>query len=940
MLHKFIFKDSILRPFHSTSKRFFFYSFSCAKKSSKLKRKNSTITRIKEKAEEKNNRDSLASMYEIKTISHPTLDSSHPLICITSNTGVKYFVGNISAGSQRIIVCNSVKLGKLKNIFLTGQLNWDKLCGLPGFILTASDQGIKKLGISYSNEILQYLVSSWRYFVFRKGMDIECSKIEFEGENVFQDELLTVKSFKIQTERCINEKNLSTEKCDKSIDSNRLANIKFLNEIILRMFPLDERANATNEKEVISDEELIEMSESDPNLNDDYVNTELPNFGFDKRMNNYSTNYLIEFLPARGRFDINKAKALNIKPGRIFSELTNGKTVTLEDGRIIEPSQVVGQPRYFNKVLVLDIPTKETLTNLSKFLKDENANQTFKANWKNLNLVYYFVDDSINVKGGEFEILVSFLKDELNVKNHVVSHKDYTNNKINFKRTTELTMQLKSLQPNNYQLPIFLLKTKKETLDNDVNIYPLTGNQRFEISADYEICYNNEINDLEEKHTELEYLNEIYNNKVKKFLANDGSEASNDANILSVIPDVFRERKEHITRITKEFISEQLSTFSLLDYLKDNVQAITLGTGSAVPSLLRNVSSTIVRLPFFDEKNNEIDVSSIILDAGENTLGTIQRLFNENERARFFGKELKLIYLSHLHADHHLGIISLIQKWKFYNKDNAEKKLYIVAPWQFEKFLNDVSKVDTELSLKNIVFINCENFVIKSMKLNDNLELQTPERSAISQLYKSLNLSSIKITRAFHCQWSYCVTFSFQLAEKTLFKLSYSGDTRPVKRFAKIGQNSDLLIHEATLEDNLQAAAIEKKHCTISEALKVGKWMKCKKLILTHFSQRYPKIPELNDIHCEKVNNHNEESLANIEDDNSGDYYNHIPTEFAFDGLFIDFKDIGTLQRQSLGKLNEFFRIEAEIEDMQKQELQVALKNKKKDKNKRQKIEN
>jgi len=58
------------------------------------------------------------------------------------------------------------------------------------------------------------------------------------------------------------------------------------------------------------------------------------------------------------------------------------------------------------------------------------------------------------------------------------------------------------------------------------------------------------------------------------------------------------------------------------------------------------------------------------------------------------------------------------------------------------------------------------------------------------------------------------------------------------------------LIHEATFEDGKQNEALEKKHCTIPEALTIAKRMMAKHVILTHFSQRYPKFPLIQEENC------------------------------------------------------------------------------------------
>jgi ribonuclease Z len=60
------------------------------------------------------------------------------------------------------------------------------------------------------------------------------------------------------------------------------------------------------------------------------------------------------------------------------------------------------------------------------------------------------------------------------------------------------------------------------------------------------------------------------------------------------------------------------------------------------------------------------------------------------------------------------------------------------------------------------------------------------------------------------------------------------------------GRGSDLLIHEATMEDELVREAHSKLHSTTSQAIEVGLRMGAKFTLLTHFSQRYAKLPRFN----------------------------------------------------------------------------------------------
>lgn len=88
----------------------------------------------------------------------------------------------------------------------------------------------------------------------------------------------------------------------------------------------------------------------------------------------------------------------------------------------------------------------------------------------------------------------------------------------------------------------------------------------------------------------------------------------------------------------------------------DDLRVTPLGTGSAVPSKYRNVSSTLLHLP--EGKGY------ILLDAGEGTWGQIARRFGSlgEESAEKVLRELKCIFISHMHQDHHAGLSTLLRE--------------------------------------------------------------------------------------------------------------------------------------------------------------------------------------------------------------------------------------------------------------------------------------
>ena len=82
---------------------------------------------------------------------------------------------------------------------------------------------------------------------------------------------------------------------------------------------------------------------------------------------------------------------------------------------------------------------------------------------------------------------------------------------------------------------------------------------------------------------------------------------------------------------------------------------IFLGTNSKTPSELRNVSGILLELP---HDNTE---TLCILDCGAGTYEQFVYQYAPEELEKKL-LSLKVIFMTHLHADHNLGIIDLIKK--------------------------------------------------------------------------------------------------------------------------------------------------------------------------------------------------------------------------------------------------------------------------------------
>lgn len=247
---------------------------------------------------------------------------------------------------------------------------------------------------------------------------------------------------------------------------------------------------------------------------------------------------------------------------------------------------------------------------------------------------------------------------------------------------------------------------------------------------------------------------------------------------------------------------------------------VFLGTGSCIPNKTRNTSAILVEL----EKDR-----FILMDCGEGTYGQIVRFFG-HERAAQVLSNLVGVYISHLHADHHIGLIGLLQgrQHSIERTKSDAGPLMLIAPHQINFWLKTYH-YSFERIRQYYTLVACANL----------LEGKTPDPALIT----GLNLKSIVTTHVRHCPNA----FGVSLTTADGFKLTYSGDTMPCLSLIDIGRDSDLLIHESTMEDGMEVEAQKKTHCTTSQAIEVGRSMGAKFTLLTHFSQRYSKIPIFNE---------------------------------------------------------------------------------------------
>jgi len=260
---------------------------------------------------------------------------------------------------------------------------------------------------------------------------------------------------------------------------------------------------------------------------------------------------------------------------------------------------------------------------------------------------------------------------------------------------------------------------------------------------------------------------------------------------------------------------------------------------------------------------------------------------NINDIIEYMRKKIisiKLIWISHPHADHHLGIIrlltlrqTLLSSSTSSNNNNNNDPVLIIAPISIFYFLREYSLLQ---SSSNNAVINFQRSYVQLQCLDILYNKKSKYNIFSKKLDQDFGIYNIQSIPVIHCPNSYAVYI--QTKKFTFGKsIVYSGDCRPSYKLADIAYNTDILIHEATFSvtsdydgiiADLQQEAINKKHSTINEAIDVAKRMNVQKcLILTHFSQRYPKLPSITTTAVTSSIHHDHKSNCNGNNSNDND---------------------------------------------------------------------
>ncbi len=272
----------------------------------------------------------------------------------------------------------------------------------------------------------------------------------------------------------------------------------------------------------------------------------------------------------------------------------------------------------------------------------------------------------------------------------------------------------------------------------------------------------------------------------------------------------------------------------------DDTFAVTfLGTGAAIPSKYRNVTGLL-----YDRPGKG---ASMLADCGEGSLGQLHRRFGA-KGAEDIIRRLSLVWISHIHADHHVGLPALLAaRTRLLGPDCPP--LLVFGPRPLRRALGSYAALEPmRFRFVEAAHTTPEaNAAAAAGTLNEDNELVVPAdvHAALVEAKKSFGLSKLESVRVVHCAHSFGLVIESD--DSAPWKIVFSGDTRPCDALVTAAKDATILIHEATFDDSMLEEAIGKKHCTTKEAVEAGAAAGAYRTLLTHFSQRYPKVPVIDE---------------------------------------------------------------------------------------------
>ncbi|XP_058006065.1 tRNAse Z TRZ4, mitochondrial isoform X2 [Hevea brasiliensis] len=605
-----------------------------------------------------------------------------------------------------------------------------------------------------------------------------------------------------------------------------------------------------------------------------------------------SVIYLCELPDIVGKFDPEKAKALGLKPGPKYGELQSGKSVKSDHQNIVvHPSDVMGPSIPGPIVFLVDCPTESHMQELLSIqsLHSYYADYLVSSpeNVKTVTCIIHLSPPSV-ISSPNYQ---NWMKN-FGSAQHIMARHEMKNVEIPIlKSSARIAARLNYLCPQFFPAPGFwsLKQVNSSKVDSSFSGKDCVSKFPESISAE------NLLKFTLRPHAHLG----LDKSSIPSLMA----PSAVIQELVTEIPEIVG-AAQHVRQLllgsaeTKgdmTLVQDKYAVPSCLeDIRRDDLEIVLLGTGSSQPSKYRNVSSVYINL---------FSKGGLLLDCGEGTLGQLKRRFGV-EGADLVVRNLKCIWISHIHADHHTGLARILALRRDLLKGVAHEPLAVIGPRQLKRFLDAYQRLE-DLDMQ---FLDCRSTSLASWEASEgnseykhhsasgspnNLEdVNKPAMNTESTLFargsrmqsywkrpgnpvdnamnfavlkglkKVLNEAGLEALISFpvvHCPQAFGIVLKAAERINSVgkmipgWKIGYSGDTRPCPELVEASRGATVLIHEATFEDDLVEEAVARNHSTTKEAIEVGDSAGVYRIILTHFSQRYPKIPVFDETHMHKT---------------------------------------------------------------------------------------
>ncbi|KAF8902361.1 hypothetical protein CPB84DRAFT_1775902 [Gymnopilus junonius] len=525
-----------------------------------------------------------------------------------------------------------------------------------------------------------------------------------------------------------------------------------------------------------------------------------------------AVSYLIVGPQHRGKFNAAKATELGVPKGHIRAALARGETITFEVKvgeeivqRTVKAEEVVAKPELPGAVLILDVPSNEHVPALVASFRDTDFYQKFwfedpvsfesQNREYNTRVVYHMLGEGVL----EDEGYKAFMNGFGPLAHHIIASREHCPDPVTFTSAAYSQLRLNKVDDKMFRMPKYSLTPKKDMsmiYGLPQNCQPMASHLTTTMrpwappAADPEVLKRDKL---------LPVLTEV-----EPLTFSDAMQAS-------------------VTEAQKD-VAEVIRAGTVPVSPGADVGIITLGTGGSLPSKYRNGEkyslSTLVQIPGYG--NILLDV-----DSGYNVWHAL--------------RDLKCIFVSHLHADHHMGLAAA--------GSTTVEPLYVVSI-RVSISVQDLGLNDPSGNGVVSVFSESLHYKAVNQYLRNGLwqiggdepwlDFQKSVDNA-QRMCNSLGLNSIQTVDMYHK----CRCYGVSLRHRDGWSVAFSGDTAPSDNLRRIGMNTTVLIHEATMADEEADVASQKAHSTIGQAIAEGKTLdECKNILLTHFSaQRHP-VPE------------------------------------------------------------------------------------------------